>query len=71
MLFEGSAIFFIFPPEYEVYMYMRLYMINSFFSLPNNLFCMDNVSRIYILINWMGLKGSRGLYAFQSSQEQF
>ena len=29
------------------------------FSLPNNLLCVDNVTRIYILTNWLGLKGLR------------
>ena len=27
------------------------------FSLPNNLFCLDNIMRIYTLINCLGLKG--------------
>ena len=29
---------------------------SALFSLPNNLFWVDNVRRIYILINWLGLK---------------
>ena len=29
----------------------------ALFPLLNNLFCVDNVRRIYILINWLGLKG--------------
>ena len=32
-------------------------MIICFILIKNNLFCVDNVRRIYILINWMGLKG--------------
>ena len=29
----------------------------TLFSLPNKLFCVDNVGRTYILINWLGPKG--------------
>ena len=32
-------------------------MTNALFSLPNDLFCVDNARRIYILIKWLGLKG--------------
>ena len=32
-------------------------MIICFILIKNNLFCVDNVRRIYILINWLGLKG--------------
>ena len=37
----------------------KLLFIISFalFSLPNNLFCVDYVRRIYMLINRLGLKG--------------
>ena len=31
--------------------------LNALFSLPWNLFCVNNVRRTYILINWLGLKG--------------
>ena len=33
-------------------------MYDHFFVLiPSNLLCVDNIRRIYILINWLGLKG--------------
>ena len=32
-------------------------MIICFILIKNNLICVDNVRRIYILINWLGLKG--------------
>ena len=32
-------------------------MIICFIRIKNNLFCVDNVRRIYILINWLGLRG--------------
>ena len=32
----------------------------ALFSLPNNSFCVDNVRRIYILVNSLGLKGLKG-----------
>ena len=34
-------------------------MIFALFSLPNNLFCANNVRRIYILVNCLGLIGLR------------
>ena len=34
-------------------------MIICFILIKNNLLCVDNVRRIYILINWLGLKGSK------------
>ena len=41
------------------------------FSLPNNLFCMNNIGRIYLLINWLGMKGLRAREGSESTCGDF